>query len=77
MSPIKAVKDIKAPVMFIHGSNDTFIPASMSLELYLEKTGVKTIYISPDAEHAMSYFINKSEYVSKVKQFLVQNKIIH
>ncbi|MBC2396193.1 alpha/beta hydrolase [Clostridium tetanomorphum] len=77
VSPIKAVKDIKAPVMFIHGSNDTFIPASMSLELYLEKTGVKTIYISPDAEHAMSYFINKSEYVSKVKQFLVQNKIIH
>ncbi|MBI6872038.1 alpha/beta hydrolase [Clostridium aciditolerans] len=76
VSPIKAIKNIKTPIMFIHGSNDTFIPASMSLELYLEKPGPKTIYISPDAEHAMSYFINKAEYTAKVKQFLIQNKII-
>lgn len=77
VSPIKAIKDIKTPVMFIHGSNDTFIPASMSLELYLEKPGAKTIYISPDAEHAMSYLVNKDEYTAKVKQFLIQNKFIH
>lgn len=76
VSPIKAIKNIKTPIMFIHGSNDTFIPASMSLELYLEKTGPKSIYISPNAEHAMSYFTNKTEYISKVKQFLIQNEII-
>jgi fermentation-respiration switch protein FrsA (DUF1100 family) len=76
VSPIKAIKDIKTPIMFIHGSSDTFIPASMSLDLYLEKPGPKDIYISPGAEHAMSYFTNKAEYISKVKQFLIQNKII-
>lgn len=76
VSPIKAIKNIKTPIMFIHGSNDTFIPASMSLDLYLEKTGPKGIYISPDSEHAMSYFVNKTEYILKVKQFLLQNKII-
>lgn len=76
VSPIKAIKNIKTPIMFIHGSNDTFIPASMSLELYLEKTGPKGIYISPGAEHAMSYFTNRLEYISKVKQFLTENKII-
>ena len=76
VSPIKAIKNVKTPTLFIHGSNDSFIPASMSLELYLEKPGVKTIYISPDAEHAMSYYTNKTEYTTKVKQFLTQNKFI-
>lgn len=76
VSPINVIKDIKAPIMFIHGSNDTFIPASMSLELYLEKQGPKGIYISPGAEHAMSYLTNKEEYTAKVRQFLVQNKLL-
>lgn len=76
VSPINAIDDIKAPVMFIHGSNDTFIPASMSLELYLRKQGAKGIYISPGAEHAMSILTNKEEYTAKVKQFLIQNKML-
>lgn len=76
VSPINAISDIKTPIMFIHGSNDTFIPASMSLELYLRKQGVKGIYISPGAEHAMSILTNKEEYTAKVKQFLTQNKMI-
>ena len=76
VSPIDAISNVKAPIMFIHGSSDTFIPASMSLELYLRKTGPKGIYISPGAEHAMSYFVNKEEYTAKVKQFLIENKIL-
>jgi fermentation-respiration switch protein FrsA (DUF1100 family) len=76
VSPITAISDIKTPIMFIHGSNDTFIPASMSLELYLRKKGPKGIYISPGAEHAMSYFTNKEEYTTKVKQFLMENKML-
>ena len=75
VSPITAISDIKTPIMFIHGSNDTFIPASMSLELYLRKQGPKGIYISPGAEHAMSYITNKEEYIAKVKQFLTENKV--
>jgi len=76
VSPITAIRDIKTPIMFIHGSNDTFIPASMSLELYLRKQGQKGIYISPGAEHAMSYMTNKEEYTAKVKQFLTENKVL-
>lgn len=75
VSPINAISDIKTPIMFIHGSNDTFIPASMSLELYLRKEGAKGIYIAPSAEHAMSYLTNKEEYTAKVKQFITQNNI--
>lgn len=77
VSPITAISGIKAPIMFIHGSNDSFIPASMSLELYLRKKGPKGIYISPAAEHAMSYLTNKEEYTAKVKQFLTENKVLN
>jgi len=76
VSPITAIADIKTPIMFIHGSNDTFIPASMSLELYLRKKGPKGIYIAPGSEHAMSYLTNKVEYTAKVKQFLIENKFL-
>jgi len=76
VSPIKIIKDITTPIMFIHGSNDTFIPASMSLELYMEKKGERYIYIAPNAEHAMSYFTDKTEYTAKVKEFLTTIKIL-
>ncbi|MCO1603374.1 alpha/beta hydrolase [Desulfosporosinus nitroreducens] len=76
VSPITVIADIKTPIMFIHGSNDTFIPAFMSLELYLRNKGPKGIYISPGAEHAMSYLTNKEEYTAKVKQFLTDNKML-
>lgn len=76
ISPIKAIKSVKTPIMFIHGSNDTLIPASMSLDMYLVKKGPKYIYIAPNAEHAYSYFTDKEEYRAKVSQFLKDNKII-
>lgn len=76
VSPISAIKNIKTPVMFIHGSNDTFIPASMSLDMYLAKKGPKFIYIAPNAEHALSYFTDTVEYKAKILQFLTDNKII-
>lgn len=76
VSPITEISDVKTPILFIHGSNDTFIPASMSLELYLRKKGPKGIYISPGAEHAMSYLTNTAEYSAKVKQFLTENNLL-
>lgn len=76
VSPITEICDVKTPILFIHGSNDTFIPASMSLELYLRKKGPKGIYISPGAEHAMSYLTNAAEYSAKVKQFLTENNML-
>jgi len=76
VSPITEICDINTPILFIHGSNDTFIPASMSLELYLRKKDPKGIYISPGAEHAMSYLRNKKEYSAKVKQFLTENNML-
>lgn len=76
ISPVKAVKDVKTPIMFIHGADDEFIPPTMTMELYFAKKAPKSIYIAQNAGHAMAYLTNKQEYSSKVRQFLKDNKII-
>lgn len=76
ISPKKALDGVETPIMFIHGSDDDFIPTYMSLELYIRKKGPKYLYISPNAGHAGSYLKNKVEYKAKVREFLMKNKII-
>lgn len=76
ISPKKALDGVETPIMFIHGSDDDFIPTYMSLELYIRKKGPKYLYIAPNAGHAESYLKNKVEYKNKVREFLMRNKII-
>lgn len=76
ISPKKALDGVETPIMFIHGSDDDFIPTYMSLELYIRKKGPKYLYIAPNAGHAESYLKNKVEYKDKVREFLMRNKII-
>lgn len=75
VSPINAIKDVKTPIMFIHGDSDKFIPFSMSKDMYNEKLGAKALYIAPYSGHAQAYLYNKKEYKQKVYDFLDKNKI--
>lgn len=76
VSPIKAIKDVETPIMFIHGKNDTFIPFTMTIDLYNEKKGAKALYIAPNAGHVESYMKNKAEYSIQVGNFLESIGII-
>ena len=76
ISPIKAISNVETPIMFVHGADDDLIPPTMSMDLYMEKTGSKYLYIAPNAGHAQSYLHNKEEYASKVTYFLTYNKIM-
>lgn len=76
ISPIKAIKNVETPIMFIHGADDDLIPPTMSMDLYRAKNGAKALYIAPNSGHAMSYLNNKKEYTEKVTQFLEKVKII-
>lgn len=77
ISPKKDVQNIWAPMLFIHGEKDDFIPVSMAYELYVNKiSGPKKIYIPNNAEHATSFWDNQVEYESVVREFLVENQIV-
>lgn len=73
-SALKQVAKCKLPMLFIHGSADTYVPTRMVYPLYKAKPQPKELWIVPSAIHAMSYHDNQKAYTKKVAQFV--NKYI-
>lgn len=69
-SSIDAVRRSAHPMLFIHGSHDTFVPTDMVYRLYDAKPGKKSLWIVNDAGHAESYLKKSKEYIKRVKAFL-------
>jgi len=57
------------PVLFIHGTDDRFVPVEMTYENYKACKAPKKLLIVPGAEHCMSYLIDKKEYEHAVIDF--------
>ena len=68
-SSIEAMKSCKVPVLFIHGTDDRFVPIEMTYENYKACASPKRLFVVPGAEHAMSYLIDKEGYENSVKAF--------
>lgn len=69
-APLKAVPNIKVPVMFIHGNADKLIPPAMMEELYKACNAPKTKLIVENAGHGDSMKEAKEEYWRAVFSFL-------
>ncbi len=70
-SSLAAVRQSERPMLFIHGSNDTFVPTAMARQLYDAKPGKKALWIVDGAAHAESYLKQSKEYIRRVKAFLL------
>lgn len=64
-----ALKVNKKPILFIHGTDDHFVPVEMTYENYKACKAPKELFIVPGAKHAMSYLVNKEGYENAVKEF--------
>ena len=69
-SPLKQVAKCKKPMLFIHGSKDTFVPTSMVYPLYEAKPQPKELWIAPGSGHAFAYRDHRKEYIRKVGAFV-------
>lgn len=69
-SPLKQVAKCKKPMLFIHGSKDTFVPTSMVYPLYEAKPQPKELWIAPGSGHAFAYRNHRKEYIRKVEAFV-------
>ncbi|MGI6028016.1 MAG: alpha/beta hydrolase [Candidatus Heteroscillospira sp.] len=65
----KALCDTQVPVLFIHGTDDHFVPVEMTYRNYMACAGPKRLLIVPGAEHGMSYLTDKSGYENAVMNF--------
>ena len=76
VNPMKNVKNIKAPILFIHGHEDKYIKLD---HLYKNMKYAKKIdskYICQKADHAQSFEHDKAAYELQVDKFLNAHNII-
>ena len=68
---MKCLKNAKAPVLLIHGTEDRFVPVEMTYQNYRACTSPKQLLIVPGAGHGMSYFVEQNRYQQAVKSFFI------
>lgn len=59
----------KVPILFIHGSNDTFVPTHMCNEIYDCCASPKKKLIVEGAAHAESYYKDTEKYEQALNEF--------
>ena len=68
-STLDAMEVNTRPVLFIHGSDDNFVPLKMSVDNYLACKAQKDMLIVPGAGHGMSYITDSGAYERAVRRF--------
>lgn len=67
---IDQVAKCRKPMLFIHGTDDDFVPTWMVHPLYKAKQGEKQLYMAKGSAHANAYCDHHEEYTEKVRAFL-------
>lgn len=71
LRPVDSVKNSKIPMLFIHGTGDTFIPHSMCQEVYNAcGSEVKEILYIEGADHAQSFPTDTETYSKKLDEMI-------
>ena len=63
------VQKAQVPILFIHGSADTFVPCSMCDEIYENCRSPKHKLIVEGAAHAESYYKDMESYEKTLDEF--------
>lgn len=66
---LDAMQTNTTPILFIHGTDDKFVPVEMTYENYKACTAPKRLLIVPGADHVMSYYVDRQAYEAAVKDF--------
>lgn len=69
-SAVKQVSKCKVPMLFIHGTDDKFVPFKMLRRVYNACTVEKEIMQVEGAGHALSGYVNEEEYWKKIDCFV-------
>ena len=67
-STIESLKNCDLPVLFVHGSEDDFVPTEMSYRNYEAFEGDKELLIIKGAGHAVNYRTDPAAYEAAVKR---------
>lgn len=72
-STAHAVRNINIPVLFIHGTEDEFVPPYMTKKMYnICHSSYKELYMCEGATHVYSAFQDFEAYENRVGEFIYQ-----
>jgi fermentation-respiration switch protein FrsA (DUF1100 family) len=60
------------PVIFVHGKADGFVPCEMSEEAYLSNKKNRYLVLVDNADHGLSYLIDKKLVENEINKFLTK-----
>ncbi len=64
-----ALRGSTVPILFIHGTDDQFVPIEMTYENYKACTAPKQLFVVPGADHGLSYLVDREGYENAVLEF--------
>lgn len=68
----EVLKESDIPVIFVHGKADGFVPCEMSEEAYLSNKKNRYLVLVDNADHGLSYLIDKNLVESEINKFLIK-----
>lgn len=68
-STTEALSISRTPVLFVHGTEDRFVPVEMTFENYQACNAPKRLFVVPGAGHGMSYFVDRPGYEQETLHF--------
>jgi fermentation-respiration switch protein FrsA (DUF1100 family) len=70
MRPVDSLDDNQIPILFIHGSDDTFIVPDNSRTMSERTAGYSEVHLIEGAGHAASILTAPDDYIKYVRDFL-------
>ncbi len=68
-STLDALRTTHVPVLLVHGTDDSFVPISMTYENYKACASPKRLFVVPGANHGMSYMLDREGYERAAREF--------
>lgn len=70
-STVEALKNMKLPLLLVHGEADTFVPCHMSQSAYDACASEEKTYLCvPEATHGMSFIVQPEQYKTALRGFI-------
>ena len=69
ITTLTAMQKTQTPILFIHGTDDKFVPVRMTYENYKACNAPKELLIVPGAIHGQSYDVEQEKYEAATRAF--------
>lgn len=67
---LSKVRSLRVPVLFLHGSEDSVVPAEMSQQLYEASAEPKQLFLISGADHVRIYQPGDQSYLKAIQRFV-------